>query len=299
METTPHGSGSVMKRNLLKIAFISVALPSLFSCVNNSVDDGSATSSDFSYSFGYPETVDGQTLEIEEFISQLEAIEGSPKKLSVVQKEQYAFYTGGDSLFTIESTDTFTVERFHRNNASDILIRKGAFSMEGYDDATYECQIFNDATTFYQLTKYDENTKTKSTGAYDPSTAESTYTISLTHSETSNLRYLESYLGVSGFGPAYNFENAKRNGTFSYEYGITQYDDDGSEAAGIHHELSVTASNSAIVSYTHEYLNVIFLNGEASQYQYTKTEATVIESGDYDVYSGEVFNPDDFSSSSN
>lgn len=218
---------------------------------------------------------------IKNFLSILYPLNGHPNKATVSQENTYDFG------IAVSGEDDFTVERFSRERASDIAVRKGV-STVGSNVTNYETQTFSDGFLIYALTKYEDVPASKSSATYEDSMLELNIGFSFYYSQESNLNYLARYLYNESVDCEIDLpESIPSSGTTSFSYSMAISDEK------VSHDYSITTDNGIITAYTHNYVDESYVGSQVINSTITK-ETVSFEQGEYASFTGEVWNPSDF-----
>lgn len=264
------------------VALISLVL--LAGCVPGNKSEKDSTS-----------TIETGIQEIDTFIASISKLTDHPNIANASVSTEYNYMTDGGDYFTMNATDTFTIERFLLNKKDGITVREGVYAVEG-DESKYVAQTYHDDEKFYLLTNYKSalDTDTKKTIAYDEKSLEVNLSINFSYKEIANLVYLASFADDDSVLGEYELpESINDNGDTTYKYSLTAYQD-GYLQQKISHQVTFTVENGVIVSSKQIVENDLF-GGTRQKVNYTvtTTEATY-EQGAYKEFDGELFDPDKF-----
>ena len=289
-----------MKKGL---GFISLSLL-LFSCSTNksmttvennesSVDstriDDSTSSSSFESS-SQAKQIDLDKEKIEEFNQYLMDINGHPNKVNVSMNSSYNFSSGDE--IDLEGSDIFEAMRYKRENASDIVIRKGTQIVEN-SKSDYQAQLFTDKNYFYTLVN-DGNSKTKTSSIYIKSLEEEFFNISFGFTQIANLNYLKSVIENNNISYTLDLPNDYLlKGDISFSYSLSSLDQNKIKTKEIKHEITVTINNNVISKAKHITQTDLYAGGIKANWQRIESNYTYFE-GEYELYKGEVFNPSEY-----
>ena len=289
-----------MKKGL---GFISLSLL-LFSCSTNksmttvennesSVDstriDDSTSSSSFESS-SQAKQIDLDKEKIEEFNQYLMDINGHPNKVNVSMNSSYNFSSGDE--IDLEGSDIFEAMRYKRENASDIVIRKGTQIVEN-SKSDYQAQLFTDKNYFYTLVN-DGNSKTKTSSIYIKSLEEEFFNISFGFTQIANLNYLKSVIENNNISYTLDLPNDYLlKGDISFSYSLSSLDQNKIKTKEIKHEITVTINNNVISKAKHITQTDLYAGGIKTNWQRIESNYTYFE-GEYELYKGEVFNPSEY-----
>lgn len=267
----------------------------LFSCSTNNTssnvnqDENSYTSSLDSISSS-TNSIELDKKNIEEFEEYLLDINGHPNKVNAVMNNYYNFSAGEDA--DLEGKDTFEVNRYKRENASDIVIRKGS-QIVGNSITNYESQIFADSDYFYNLIN-DGTNKRKTTIIYLKSQEETNFNISFGLTQISNLDYLKSLIGDERVTYTLNLPTSYLlKGEVSFSYSLTALDSNSAKTQQISHEITLNIENSVITKAKHITQTDMYAGGVKANWQRIESSYTYTQ-GEYEKYDGEVFNPKEY-----
>ncbi|HAS56862.1 MAG TPA: hypothetical protein DEF61_02665 [Firmicutes bacterium] len=289
-----------MKKGL---GFISLSLL-LFSCSTNksmttvennesSVDstriDDSTSSSSFESS-SQAKQIDLDKEKIEEFNQYLMDINGHPNKVNVSMNSSYNFSSGDE--IDLEGSDIFEAMRYKRENASDIVIRKGTQIVEN-SKSDYQAQLFTDKNYFYTLVN-DGNSKTKTSSIYIKSLEEEFFNISFGFTQIANLNYLKSVIENNNISYTLDLpHDYLLKGDISFSYSLSSLDQNKIKTKEIKHEITVTINNNVISKAKHITQTDLYAGGIKANWQRIESNYTYFE-GEYELYKGEVFNPSEY-----
>lgn len=233
-------------------------------------------------------STDTRREEIKNFLNEIYSFNGHPNKASVTS-ETVDYYGG----LEMESKDEFTIERFYREGASDISIRQGTYTV-GDSVNDYVTQTFVQDGYIYMLTKYGDVPEGKSSGEYDASMLELNIGFSLYYIQESNLAYLANFLDNSSYLCELDLPGEiPFEGTTSFSYAISALNTSGTVDQKISHVWSIVTKGGVIQNYVHDYANELYVTGEVINSRITK-ETVSYTQGEYALFSGELWNPDDF-----
>jgi|GEM_PF-4642847 len=233
--------------------------------------------------------------EIDVFIASLQKLTDHPNVANVSVSTEYNYLTDGSDYFTMNASDTFTIERFLLNKKDGITVREGIYEVEG-NESSYVTQTYHDGEKFYLLTDYKSasDVDSKESIPYKEDTIEDNLSINFSYKEISNLVYLASFKDEDSILGDYELpESINENGDTSYKYSLTAYQD-GYLQQKISHEVTFTVENGVIVSSKHIVESDLF--GGTRQkvnYSVSTTEATYTQ-GEYQEFDGDLFDPDNF-----
>ena len=283
--------------------FISLSLL-LFSCSTNksmttvennesSVDstriDDSTSSSSFESS-SQAKQIDLDKEKIEEFNQYLMDINGHPNKVNVSMNSSYNFSSGDE--IDLEGSDIFEAMRYKRENASDIVIRKGTQIVEN-SKSDYQAQLFTDKNYFYTLVN-DGNSKTKTSSIYIKSLEEEFFNISFGFTQIANLNYLKSVIENNNISYTLDLpHDYLLKGDISFSYSLSSLDQNKIKTKEIKHEITVTINNNVISKAKHITQTDLYAGGIKANWQRIESNYTYFE-GEYELYKGEVFNPSEY-----
>lgn len=230
------------------------------------------------------------------FLAAIEEANGHPSEASMEMKVATSYLSDGDPL-TITYNDTFTLKRYHRSQGSDVLMREGSYAYEGsIGSYTYQTQTYAGGGFFYRLTKEDGVPSSGDSTIYRAEAVELNLGFSLHPIQEENLNYLEGFLGESGYLVEYSLPRAiPAEGECSFAYSLTKYASGLNLDWKISHEYALQIEGGVIASYTYSYAQDLYAGGVKANWQESETKATFAQ-GDYPLYEGEVWDPEDFPS---
>ena len=283
-----------------KLSLIGLSLLFLGGCSTNnsstslpSSNESTALTNLSSSSLSDSSTSFSQVDSIKEYIHQLQKLTDHPNETTVRMTNSYNYKTDGDPL-TISGTDDFSIKRYS-SKETGITIRKGTVLLSS--TSKYEMQTFHDKNLFYKLTAYEDNSDSnvkeeiKYTGD-----EEANLSINYSYSVIKNLQYLSSIIENNSDSQKGAFSLSPiKEGLNTISYSITQYKDSVIELF-INHEDTFTVKDSVIVSSTSNYEYDAYAGGEKTNWQTVVTKSNYTH-GEYEVFTGTLFNPKDFETS--
>ena len=235
---------------------------------------------------------------VQDFIKELPTFDGHPNRITAVNEMLYSFATSDDMPLEITGKDTFTLARYRREDAGDILVRKGVQEI-GDSLLHYEMQTFYDEKNFYRLTDYEEaeEADTKEVIPFDPEWIEENLSLLILKSESNNLsQLLDIYLNPEEdvFALFDLPESISSDGTTSFSYILGSYVPGTTinESREVH-ETEVTAENGIATEIKMTVTAEMYADGECLN-KMTSDWTYTIEQGEYPLFDGVVLNPADF-----
>lgn len=265
----------------------------LFSCGETNSSNTVSSSGETSSSIEESSSVNKEEIDKENiagFISYLEDVKGHSKQVNATMTNYYNF--DGSDEATLVGIDSFTATRYSRNDASDIVIRKGSISIEG-DSSSYEAQTFVSGRYVYQLV--DTNgSKTKISELDTLDTAENALNISFAYTQIQNLQYLSSLIGNELVDYQIDLPTDYIiNGTLGFSYSLTTYKSENEKSQQISHEVSITVTKGVISKATHITQNDLYTGNKLVNWNRVESSFSYLH-GDYDEYTGNVFDISEF-----
>lgn len=195
--------------------------------------------------------------------------------------------------------ETSLTDTRYKTNTTGLLIKNTVETIENNPSENYETQIYHDENNFYQLSfNKTTNEKNKKVIAYK-NNEEANLNIGFYNTIETNLNYMVENCDGYKYRPVFEVSEKDEKGTFNLKFAIIQYASISSDTIDreIIHEYEFNTNNNQVTNFKYYFTQYIYAAGKENglkQGVESYTEITNIEYGDYDTYTGTLFNPNDF-----
>lgn len=284
------------KRSLLLLA------PLLLACgaSNNTSSESTVDSSiDASISSSELSEADKQRQEVLDFAAKLEAKSGHVNHIEAETYTEYGYATvETDDYLTIEMWDEFTSDRYVTSDGKGLVVRNGTVSTSTASEK-YTSQIFKNFLSWVKLTDYEseENVDIKQSIKAAVTEEEAILSLSFATQEVANLTYLSNFFGLEESDEIFvKYDlptELPENGEISYSYSLTSYEQALPDEKITHEVKAMFKDGEVVASYS--VVEDSLYGGTRKPVNYSLSESSVdYTQGEYSVYTGTIFNPEDF-----
>ncbi|MCQ2799054.1 MAG: hypothetical protein MJ220_04140 [Bacilli bacterium] len=281
-------------------------IPLLLACGTNNTSSESIVDSsvDSSISSSELSEADKQKQEVLDFAAKLEAKSGHVNHIEAETYTEYGYATvETDSYMTIEMWDEFTSDRYITNDGKGLVVRNGTVTSSSGSEK-YTSQIFKNFLSWIKLTDYEspENVDLKQSIKAATTEEEAILSLSFATQEVANLIYLSNFFGLEESNEIFvKYDlpaELPENGEISYSYSLTSYEQSLPDEK-ITHEVKAMFKNGQIIA-SYSSVNDSLYGGTRKPVNYSLSESSVdYTEGEYGVYEGELFNPENFTEVNN
>lgn len=235
------------------------------------------------------------------FLAFAELLESKTGHVNHIEGEAYMEYgfkdASGDGYLTVEMGDEFTTDRYILDDGPGILVREGDYITSDGKEA-YVSQTYKGPLSWFKLTDYsgEESIDTKQTIKSALTEDEAILSLSFATGEVSNLRYVAQFFQFpeDEIKITYDLpESIPDDGEFMYSYTMTMFEE-GYPWEKLTYKARAMSKDGVIFASNTQSRDDMYA-GERVSINYTYSETSIdYTQGEYAKFSGELFNPHDF-----